>query len=251
MRLDGKVAVITGAGSGIGRAMAERFVAEGAAVVVADLVEERVQAVASALQQAGGRVHPFVGDVGSPEDAERMIDGALGAFGRLDILCNNAGIMDGVTPAGDVPLELWERVLRVNLTGPFLACRKAIPIMRAQGGGVILNTGSIGGLHGGRAGAAYTASKHGLVGLTRNIAYMYAADGIRCNIICPGAVETAIGLGGEPNAFGLARLQLGMGTMPRVAKPEEIASVAAFLASDEASYVNGAVIVVDGGWTAY
>jgi len=251
VRLEGKVAVITGAGSGIGRAMAERFTAEGAAVVVADVVEDRVREVVSRLQAAGRRAVGFVGDVGAETDAERMIDSAVEAFGRLDILCNNAGIMDGVTPAGDLPLELWERVLRVNLTGPFLVCRKAIPIMRAQGGGAILNTGSIGGLHGGRAGAAYTASKHGLVGLTRNIAFMYAGEGIRCNVLCPGAVETAIGLGGEPNTFGLARLQLGMGTMPRVAKPEEIAAVAAFLVSDEASYVNGAVVVVDGGWTAY
>ncbi|GIV76030.1 glucose 1-dehydrogenase [Litorilinea aerophila] len=251
MKLDNRVAIVTGAGSGIGRAMATLFAAEGARVVVADIVAERVDETVAAIRTAGGEATGFVGDVSSPEDVARMIDLASETYGRLDILCNNAGIMDRMAPAADVPLDLWERVLRINLTGPFLACRKAIPLMRAQGGGVILNTASVAGLHGGRAGAAYTASKHGVIGLTRNIAYMYATEGIRCNAICPGGTETAIGLGGEPNEFGLNRMQLGAASMPRTGKPEEIARVALHLVSDDSSFVNGAVVVVDGGWSAY
>ncbi|MCS7295268.1 MAG: SDR family oxidoreductase [Chloroflexota bacterium] len=251
MQLDGRVAIITGAGSGIGKAIAQRFAREGARVLVADLIAERAEASAAEIAGAGGEAFALAADVGAPEDAARLVAAAVERWGRLDILCNNAGIMDRMAPAADTPLDLWDRVLRVNLTGPFLLCREALPVMLRQGAGAIVNIASVGGLHGGRAGAAYTASKHGLIGLTKNIAFMYAAQNIRCNAICPGPVQTAIGLGGEPNAFGLARMQLGASLMPRIAQPEEIAAVALFLASDEASFVNGAVLVADGGWTAY
>jgi NAD(P)-dependent dehydrogenase (short-subunit alcohol dehydrogenase family) len=250
-RLAGKVVIVTGAGSGIGQAMATRFAREGAKVVVADVVPERVTETVDAITQAGGVATGMVVNVASEEDVNRMIDGAVETYGRLDILCNNAGIMDRMMPAHEVSDELWQRVLSINLTGPFMACRKAIPIMREQGGGVILNTSSLSGLFGARAGAAYTASKHGLVGLTKNIAYMYATEGIRCNAICPGGVETAIGVGGQPSEFGMGRMQLGFGANPRVGKPEEIANVALTLVSDEGSFVNGATLVIDGGWSAY
>lgn len=251
MKLEGKAALVTGAGSGIGAAIAQRFAREGARVVVADVVEERAEAVVQAIGASGGTASAFVGDVASPEDVARMVRAAVERFGRLDILCNNAGIMDRMAPVTETPLDLWERVLQVNLTGPFLACREALPVMLAQGGGVIVNIASVGGLFGGRAGAAYTASKHGLVGLTKNVAFMYATQNIRCNAICPGPVQTGIGLGGEPSQHGLSRMQLGMGLMTRIAQPDEIAGVALFLASDDASFVNGAVLVADGGWTAY
>lgn len=250
-KLTGKVAVITGAGSGIGRAMATLFASEGAKVVVADIVEERVNEVVAAINEAGGSATGVVVNVASQEDVSRMIERATEHFGRLDILCNNAGIMDRMAPVHEVSDELWERVLSVNLTGPFLACREAIPIMREQGSGVILNTSSLAGVNGSRAGAAYTASKHGVVGLTKNIAFMYAAEGIRCNALCPGAVETAIGIGGAPSEFGYGRMQLGLGTNPRAAKPEELARIALALVSDDGSFVNGAALVVDGGWSAY
>lgn len=250
MRLKDKVAVITGAGSGIGRAMATLFAAEGARVVVADIVTDRVDETVSAIQATGGTATGIHVNVASEADIEKLLTTATATYGRIDILCNNAGIMDRMTPVGDMTDDLWERVLRINLTGPMMAMRRAIPMMIAQGGGTILNTASTAGLRGSHAGAAYTASKHGLVGLTKNTAYMYATQGIRCNAICPGGTETAIGIGGEPNAFGLERMQAGSGSMPRIGKPIDLANIALTLVSDEASFVNGSIVVVDGGWTA-
>lgn len=251
MRLKNKVAVITGAGSGIGRAMATLFASEGARVVVADIVQERVDEVVAAIKADGGEATGFIVNVAEEADVEKMLMTAVDTYGRLDILCNNAGVMDRMTPVADVTDELWQRVISINLTGPMMAMRRAIPMMIEQGGGVILNTASTAGLHGAHAGAAYVASKHGLVGLTKNTAYMYAQKGIRCNAICPGGVETAIGVGGEPNEFGMGRMQAGAGSMPRVGKPQELANVALMLVSDEASFVSGSIVTVDGGWTAY
>jgi NAD(P)-dependent dehydrogenase (short-subunit alcohol dehydrogenase family) len=161
--------------------------------------------------------------------------------------------MDLMTPAADVTLALWDRVLAVNLTGPFLACRRAIPLMLQQGGGSIVNTASEAGLRGGAAGTPYTVSKHGVVGLTKSIAFHYGDQGIRCNAVCPGSVETAIGLGGgTPHEAGLAKVMALLPHTPaaRVAKPEQLASVIAFLASGEASNVNGAILPADYGWSA-
>lgn len=251
MKLEGKVAIVTGAGSGIGKAIALRYAREGATVVVADVLAERAEAVTAEVAAIGGTALPLAVDVGSATDVAKLVATTVERFKRLDILCNNAGIMDRMAPVTDTDLDLWERVLRVNLTGPFLACREAVPVMLSQGGGVIVNIASVGGLYGGRAGAAYTASKHGLVGLTKNIAFMYAPRNIRCNAICPGPVQTNIGLGGEPSPLGLARMQLGSSLMTRIAQPDEIAAVALFLASDDASFINGAIVVADGGWTAY
>jgi NAD(P)-dependent dehydrogenase (short-subunit alcohol dehydrogenase family) len=182
-----------------------------------------------------------------------MLETATSTYGRLDILCNNAGIMDLMTPAADVPLALWDRVLAVNLTGPFLACRRAIPLMLQQGGGSIVSTASEAGLRGGAAGTPYTVSKHGIVGLTKSIAFHYGDQDIRCNAVCPGSVETAIGLGGgAPHEAGLAKVMALLPHTPaaRIAKPEQLASVIAFLASNEASNVNGAILPADYGWSA-
>jgi len=251
MRLEGKTALITGAGSGMGRAMAERFTAEGASVLLADVVKERVDEVVQAITAAGGTAVGVTVDVSNEADVDRMIDTAVERFGHLDILVNNAGIMDRMVPIGDLDTELWRRVMSVNVDGPLFAMRRAVRHMAERGGGAILNIASGGGVQGARAGAAYTASKHALIGLTRNTAYMYAPKGIRCNAICPGGVETAIGVGGMPHEEGLQRMQLGAGNMGRIGRPEEIANVALLLVSDEASYVSGAAVVVDGGWTAY
>jgi len=250
MRLKDQVAIITGAGSGMGREMAKLFAAEGASVVAADLVLEGVEQVVSEITTAGGTAMALRVDVSSAQEVEAMIDTAVTTYGRLDVLVNNAGIMDRVLPVADCPDEVWDRVMGVNLNGPFYACRKAVPIMVKQGGGSIINTASIASVRGGVAGVAYTSSKHALLGLTKNIAGYYAKDGIRCNAICPGGVATAIGLGGVPHPEALARLMKVAETAPRTAQPEEMATIALFLASSESSFVNGAGLVADGGWVA-
>jgi NAD(P)-dependent dehydrogenase (short-subunit alcohol dehydrogenase family) len=252
MRFENQVALVTGAASGIGRALVRRFVAEGAAVVSVDITEGALQQVVAGLQAQGGKATACVANVSSDADVEEMLAIAMSTYGRLDILCNNAGVMDLMTPVADVPLALWERVMAINLTGPFLACRRAIPLMLEQGGGKIINTASEAGLRGGAAGTPYTVSKHGVVGLTKNIAFHYGDQGIRCNAVCPGGVETAIGVGnGMPHEAGLAKVMAQLqGTISRAAKPEQIAAVIAFLASDDASNVNGAILPADNGWFA-
>jgi NAD(P)-dependent dehydrogenase (short-subunit alcohol dehydrogenase family) len=183
-------------------------------------------------------------------DVERLV-AAANELGRLDIVCNNAGIMDRFLPAGEVTDDLWQRVLDVNLTGPLRLVRAALPLLLQNGHGVIINIASVGGLAGGRAGAAYTASKHGLIGLTKNIAATYGSDGLRCVAIAPGGVNTGIPLGGEPSERGFGALNRVMPSNIRMAEPAELANVATFLASDEASFINGTVITADGGWLAF
>jgi len=253
MAFEGKVALVTGAASGIGRATAQRFVNGGAAVVAVDMVEEALNQFATEIQEKGGKVIPFLANVASDSDVEKMLAIAISAYGHLDILCNNAGIMDLMMPAAEASLELWDRVLAVNLTGPFLASRRAIPMMLEQGGGCIINTASEAGLRGGAAGTPYTVSKHGVVGLTKSIAFHYGSLGIRCNAVCPGGVNTAIGLGrGIPSEAGLAKVMAAFSSISAVkpANPDQIAAVITFLASDDASYMNGAIVPVDDGWLA-
>ena len=253
MSFEQQVALVTGAASGIGRALVQRLIAEGAAVVAVDIVEAPLQALVADLREQGARITGCTANVVSDADVEAMLSTATSTYGRLDILCNNAGIMDLMTPAAEVPLDLWERVLAINLNGPFLACRRAIPLFLEQGGGSIVNTASEAGLRGGAAGTAYTVSKHGVVGLTRSIAFHYGERGIRCNAVCPGGVATAIGVGsGAPSEAGLGRVMpfVQASAPSRIASPEEIAAAIAFLASKEASYLNGAILPVDGGWFA-
>ena len=253
MRFEQQVALVTGAASGIGRALVQRLVAEGAAVVAVDIVEAPLQTLVADLREQGATITGCTANVASDTDVASMLATATSTYGRLDILCNNAGIMDLMTPAAEVSLDLWERVLAVNLNGPFLACRRAIPLFLEQGGGSIVNTASEAGLRGGAAGTAYTVSKHGVVGLTRSIAFHYGERGIRCNAVCPGAVATAIGIGnGVPSEAGLGRVRpfLKASAPSRIAAPEELAAAIAFLASKDASFINGAILPVDGGWCA-
>ena len=253
MRFEQQVVAVTGAASGIGRALTQRFVAEGAAVVAVDVVEGPLQALVAEQREQGARITGVTANIALDADVERMLATATSTYGRLDVLCNNAGVMDMMTPAANVSLELWERVLSINLNGPFLACRRAIPIMLEQGGGAIVNTASEAGFRGGSAGTPYTVSKHGLLGLTRSIAFFYGERGIRCNAVCPGGVATNIGLGGAaPDQEGLARVMpvVQAAASSHIAAPEEIAAAITFLASREASNINGAILAVDGGWSA-
>ncbi len=253
MRLENKVAVITGAASGMGKAMATRFVAEGAKVVAADWHAESLDAVVAELSATGAEIVGVQGDVSKREDAEKIIDEALAKFSRVDILCNNAGVMDVNQGVGELTDEMWQRVLGINLNGPMYLSRKVVPLMVAQGGGSIINTASVAGVGGGAAGAAYTVSKHGLVGLTRQTAFRYALEGVRCNAIAAGAVETNIMQSVDPSKMdeaGSARCQAYYAAIPGQLKPEEIANLALFLASDEAGHINGAIIPADAGWTA-
>ncbi len=250
MKLEGKVAVVTGGASGIGRAIVRLFAAEGARIVVGDINAVQLEALVQEVRGAGGPIEGVAGNIATVAEAEALVDAALKAHGRVDVLVNNAGIMDRVTPVAELSDELWRRVLGVNLDGPMFTSRRALPGMIAQGSGAILNIASVGGLRGGVSGAAYAASKHALIGLTRSIAWQYATRGVRCVAICPGGVETAIGLGGEASALGWERMQPLLPSSVRSAKPEEIARVALFLVSDDASIVNGATLVADAGWMA-
>lgn len=253
-RLQDKVALVTGAAAGLGKAIAELYANEGAKVVAADISEAGLKAVADEIIRSGGTIITVVADMAKAADIENMIAMAVKEYGTIDILVNNAGIMDDFSPAGTVKDEMWAKVMEINLTGPFKAMRSALSIMLAKGSGIIINIASIGGLQGARAGAAYTASKHALIGLTKNTGYLYAKSGIRCNAIAPGAMETNIAATIDlKNLHPLVneRIMPGMVLNPRSSKPVEMAEVALFLASEASGFVNGAVITADGGWTAY
>jgi len=251
VKLQDKVAIVTGAASGMGKAMAMRFAKEGSKVVAVDLNFEGVEAVVKEIEANDGTAQALAVNVSKREDVENMIDTAVETYGTLDILVNNAGIMDRMEPVGDVEDEDWERILAVNTKGVMMAMRQAMPIFLEKEAGVIINTASTGGLNGAHAGATYTASKHAVVGLTKNTAFMYAEKGIRCNAIAPGAVETNIMADAtDVNEFGAGRTGRTHSAVPRSGQSEEIADVALFLASDESRFVNGHVLVADAGWTA-
>ncbi|MDQ0154016.1 SDR family oxidoreductase [Robertmurraya andreesenii] len=251
MKLENKVSIVTGAASGMGKSIAQLFAKEGAKVLVADLNLEGANGVVEEITKNGGTAKALQVNVAKLEDIEKMIDTAVNDYGTLDILVNNAGIMDGFEPVGDILEERWDMIFDVNTKSVMRAMRKAIPIFLEKGKGVIINVASTGGLNGAHAGATYGASKHAVVGLTKNTGYMYANSGIRCNAIAPGGVETNIGASMKSiNEFGFGRTKAVHGVMPRIGKPDEIAQVALFLASDESSFINGTVVVADGGWTA-
>ena len=253
MRLMNKVAIVTGGASGMGEAICRKFAKEGAKVVVADYNFEGALKVANEINaEILDAATAIKTDVSVETDINAMIDTAITLYGKLDILVNNAGIMDGFEPVGEVSNDRWEKVFAVNVNGAMYASRKAIAHFLEQGGGSIINIASIGGLQGGRAGAAYVASKHAVIGLSKNTAFMYAKKGIRCNVIAPGAVATNIAQSmGDISTFGQETTGVGMAINPAFGMPEQIASVALFLASDDASFVNGSVVTVDGGWTSY
>ena len=253
MRLKGKVAIITGAGSGMGLAMARQFAAEGARVIASDWNKERLDDAVEEIKKDNGVIEGLQGDVSKEETAQKLMNLAMRTYGGVDVLCNNAGIMDHMQGVGELTDEIWRRVLSVNLDGPMFTSRLAVQHMVPRGKGSIINIASTAARHGGAAGAAYTVSKHGLIGLTRSTAWMYAKKGIRCNAICPGATMTNIAESmpaDKLDPVGSKRAAEFASLIPAYLEPADIAALALFLASDESSKINGAIISADGGWDA-
>jgi NAD(P)-dependent dehydrogenase (short-subunit alcohol dehydrogenase family) len=250
MMFKDKVVIVTGAAMGIGKAIAAAFAREGAALVLGDIVADKLSATVEELKAGGTRVVGLAGDISRVEDANALVDLAKNTYNRLDVLVNNAGIMDRFMPIGEITDEVWNKVLGVNLNGPMYTMRRAIPQMIEQGGGVIIDITSAAGLGGGFAGVAYTTSKHGVVGLVKNTAWMYASKGIRVVGVAPGGVNSGFSLGGVPSEFGYAQLAKNLATMPRSGEVDELANVVVFAASEKASFLNGAIIPVDGAWLA-
>jgi NAD(P)-dependent dehydrogenase (short-subunit alcohol dehydrogenase family) len=250
-RLDGKVAIVTGAGGGIGRAMTTALAREGAQVVAADVDEERVAETAELAREHGDVAHRRA-DVSSPGDVQALVEAAVGRYGRLTTMCNNAAISipGDVT---EVSVEDFDRTIAVNLRGVFLGCKYAVRALLEAGGGSIVNTGSVNSLVAEPFLTAYCASKGGVLMLTKAVALDYAGQGIRCNCLCPGWVDTPIN---HPHAERMGGLDGVLESLPewqpigRQGYPEEIAAAAVYLASDESAFMTGSAFVIDGGMTA-
>jgi NAD(P)-dependent dehydrogenase (short-subunit alcohol dehydrogenase family) len=250
--LDGRVALVTGAASGIGRSSALAFAASGARVAVADVLDEQARETVDRIEAAGGEAIYVPADVSRRADVERLVKTTVETFGRLDCAHNNAGI-EGAPGAGaefhTYPESTWDQVLGINLKGVWLCMQAEIAEMLARGGGTIVNTASVAGLVGVGSGA-YVASKHGVVGLTKAAALEYATRGIRVNAVCPGVIDTPMVSRITEQRPGFERLALAMEPMRRYGQPEEIAAAVVWLSSDAASFLTGVALPVDGGWVA-
>jgi len=243
-KLDGKVAIITGAGSGMGRAAAVLFAKEGAKVVVADWAVEAGKETVRMIKEAGGEAIFVKADVSKAEDVKKMVKTSVDTYGKLDVLYNNAGIGCEVAPIAECTEDNWDKTIAVNLKGVFLGMKYAIPEMLKSGGGSIINTASQAARRCHPNLSPYNASKGGVISLTRGTAIEYATKNIRINCICPGAVATPLLLGFNPRLLERMKSAIPLG---RYAQPEEVAQLALFLASDESSFINGADLVIDGG----
>jgi NAD(P)-dependent dehydrogenase (short-subunit alcohol dehydrogenase family) len=253
-KLDSKIALVTGAASGIGRDVCYRFLEEDCVVIATDINSDALEALKKEAPQKGLRLHVLPCDITKERELVTLVSAAIKEHRHIDILVNNAGVMDNFEAVADVSNSQWDRIMNVNLRGPFMLMRLLIPHFLHHKYGNIINISSIGGLQGARAGAVYTASKFALNGLTKNTGYLYAEQGIRCNAVAPGAVETHISdsidyskVSKDMNELLIAGLKLN----PRIGKPKEIAEIVLFLASEDSSMINGEVLVADAAWTAY
>jgi NAD(P)-dependent dehydrogenase (short-subunit alcohol dehydrogenase family) len=250
-RLEGKSVIITGAGSGIGRAASLLFSKEGARLIAVDR-SESVKETAELVAKAGGAIEAVNADAGSEHDVKAFIDKAVSKYGKLDAIWANAGISGGLVPIADQTVEQWQEILRINLIGPFLAVKHVMPLMIKQGHGAIVCTASVAGLKSGASGHPYAASKAGVISLVQTTAYSLSGTGVRINAVCPGLIETGM----TKPVFERAKERgttdkIGqLNPLKRAGQPHEIAAMGLFLASDEASYVNGQAFPVDGGLTA-
>lgn len=250
-RLEGKSVIITGAGSGIGRAASLLFTREGARLIAVDRTEGVTETV-DQIRKAGGTAEAVIADAGSEQDVIAYIDKALAAYGKLDAIWANAGISGGLVPLAEQTVEHWQEILRINLIGAFLAVKYAIPHMTRQGHGSIICTASVAGLKAGASGHPYAASKAGVISLVQTTAYSLSGTGVRINAICPGLIETGMTRPIFDNAKqrGTEGKIGQLNPLKRAGQPHELAAMGLFLASDDASYVNGQAIPVDGGLTA-
>ena len=246
--LKDKVAVVSGGGSGIGRAIAETYAKEGAKVVITDINEDHGNQTVKAIQEAGGEAFFVKADSSSAEDNKRLVEEIVKKYGRLDVACNNAGMGGPATPTGEYEPESWDKVIALNLSGVFYACRYQIEQMTKNGGGSIVNIASIHGTVAAPNSVAYTASKHGVVGLTKNIAAEYGEKGIRCNAVGPGYIETPL-LTDHLNK-DMMEAVARKSPMNRLGTSQEIADLVTFLSSDKSSFTTGSYIIADGGYTA-